>query len=60
MYIYVCCRLIEPIEFIPRASGLGLGAAERLASVDRKGKRKPGDEPPKVITALGSHSAYVC
>ena len=49
-YYCSCCRLVEPIEFLPRASGLGLGAEEKLVSLDSKRRRKPGDEPPKVLT----------
>ena len=41
-------RLIEPIEFIPRVGGLGLGATPRVPPPDpRRRIKKPGEEEKK-------------
>ena len=43
-------RLIEPIEFIPRIGGLGLGATPRAPPPEKKDRiKKPGEEPKKVL-----------
>ena len=42
--------LIEPIEFIPRIGGLGLGATPRAPPPEKKDRiKKPGEEPKKVL-----------
>ena len=40
--------LTEPIEFIPRLSGLGLGATQRAHQETTKRIKKPGEEERKV------------
>ena len=39
-------RLCEPIEFIPRHKGLGLGAEKRMTSEKNKRKKKLGETEP--------------
>ena len=42
--------LIEPIEFIPRIGGLGLGATPRAPPPEKKNRiKKPGEDPKKVL-----------
>ena len=56
----MCCRLIDPIEFIRRPGGLGLGAVPAPPELmddkkkKKKNKIKPGDEERKVgvVSAL--------
>ena len=49
---------MEPIEYLPRAQGRGLGAEEKLNATAGK-RRKPGDEPPKVRTPHSPMSIWV-
>ena len=47
--IFLFCSLIEPIEFIPRLGGLGLGATPKAPPPDKKPWiRKPGEVAKKV------------
>ena len=44
------CSLTEPIEFIPRVGGLGLGATPRAPPPEKKGRiKKPGEDTKKKI-----------
>ena len=60
LFCFSCCRLVEPIEFLRRATGRGLGAEEKLVKMDSKRRRKPGEEPSKVPTALQYTPLCVC
>ena len=52
-YYSVCVllnRCVEPIEFIQRPAGQGLGAMLKLnEAVTSKRRLKPGEEPKKVL-----------
>jgi len=39
---------VEPIEFVQRPAGQGLGAIKKIEDTSRR--RKPGEEQRKVIT----------
>ena len=50
LYVVNPFSLIEPIEFIPRVGGLGLGATPRAPPPEKKDRiKKPGEEPKKVL-----------
>ena len=58
LILYITCTVIalsltEPIEFIPRLGGLGLGATPRAPRETKKRIKKPGEEERKV-------RLYVC
>ena len=44
----IALSLTEPIEFIPRLGGLGLGATPRAPRETKKRIKKPGEEEHKV------------
>ena len=63
----MCCRLIDPIEFIRRPGGLGLGAVpappELMDNKKKKKKNKiklPGDEDRKVGVVSASCGCGQC
>ena len=49
IYLFTTYRLVEPIEFIARPHGLGLGAMPKPKEPPKKNRiKKPGEEPKKV------------
>ena len=48
------CSLTEPIEFISRPRGLGLGATPKAAEEKKKRIRKPGEEERKASSGICS------
>ena len=57
LILYITCTVIalsltEPIEFIPRLGGLGLGATPRAPRETKKRIKKPGEEERKVCLCV--------
>ena len=50
--LYLSFSLAEPIEYIPRSKGLGLGAERRPPTDEKRRKRKPGDSSSKNVGQL--------
>jgi len=40
---------VEPIEFIQRPAGQGLGATLKVDDASKRRRLKPGEEPKKVL-----------
>ena len=61
-YFSINYSLAEPIEYIPRSKGLGLGAESRppYDEKNRGRKRKPGDPSSKIVCRLNKeHCSFV-
>ena len=48
----MCTRRVEPIEFIQRPAGQGLGATLKPGDTSKRRKLKPGEEARKVLSLV--------